>query len=123
MDDRAELQRFAEMLMLLVRDQSIKDCDALATRRMGGEDGKRWRDLLGDRRAREAVQELIPDIVDQVLFRLLNALDQGDMPLAWQREDSSYADLYDLGKSEMAGWLMARDAEGWRARHSLQRRS
>ena len=121
MDDRDELQRFAQMLMLLVRDQSIKDCDALAARRMGGEDGKRWRDLLADRRARAAVQELIPDIVDQVLFRLLNALDQGDMPVAWQRADGSYVDLYDLGKSEMAGWLVARDAEGWRARHSLQR--
>jgi hypothetical protein len=121
MDDRAELQRFAQMLMLLVRDQSIRDCDALAARRMGGEDGKRWRDLLADRRAREAAQELIPDIVDQVLFRLLNALDQGDMPVAWQRADGSYVDLYDLGKSEMAGWLVARDAEGWRARHSLQR--
>lgn len=121
MDDRAELQRFAEMLMLLVRDQSIKDCDALAARRMGGEDGKRWRDVLADGRARDAVRELIPDIVDQVLFRLLNALDQGDVPLAWQREDGSYVDLYELGKSEMAGWLLARDAEGWRARHSLQR--
>jgi hypothetical protein len=121
MDDRVELQRFAQLLMLLVRDQSIKSCDALAAGRMGGEHGKRWRDLLADSRTRAAVQELIPDIVDQVLFQLLHALDQGDTPLAWQRPDGSYVDLYDLGRSEMAGWLVARDAEGWRARHSSQR--
>jgi hypothetical protein len=121
MDDRAELQRFAEMLMLLVRDQAIGDCDALAARKMGGEDGKRWRNLLSHSGARDAVRELIPDIVDQVLFRLLNGLDQGDIPLAWQREDGSYVDLYDLGRSEMAGWLLSRDAAGWRPQHSRQR--
>jgi hypothetical protein len=109
------------LLIQLVRDRSIKNCDALAAGRIGGEDGRRWRDLLADRRARGAVQELIPDIVDQGLFVLLNALDQGDLPLAWQRSDGSYVDLYDLGKSEMAGWLMGGDAEGWRARYSSQR--
>lgn len=121
MDDTAELQRFAEMLMQLVRDQAIAECDALASGRMGGAIGDRWRRLIADRRTRTAVQELIPDIVDETLFRLLHALDNSDMPFRWRREDGSYVDLYDLGKSEMAGWLVGSDPDCWRARFSKQR--
>lgn len=121
MDDKAELHRFAEMLIRIVRDQSIDSCDALASRRMFGPTGKRWRDLLADRHAREAVSQLIPDIVDEVLFKLLHALDQGDIPLAWRREDGAYVDLYDLGRSEMAGWLVGAGPDCWRARYSSKR--
>jgi hypothetical protein len=121
MDDKAELHRFAEMLVRSVRDQSIDSCDALAFRRMFGPTGDRWRDLLAEPKAREAISQLIPDIVDEVLFKLLHALDQGDMPLAWRRESGTYVDLYDLGLSEMAGWLVGSDPECWRARYSSKR--
>jgi hypothetical protein len=119
MDDAAELQRFAELLMRLVRDQAIAECDALADGRMVSPSGERWNAQLSDERAREAVRALIPEIVDEVLFEFLNALDQGDMELFWRRDDGSQVDLYDLGKSEMAGWFLAHD--GWRARYSAHR--
>lgn len=121
MDDKAELHRFAEMLMRLVRDPSIDECDALASRRMFGPTGERWRNVLADRHAHEAMTQLIPDVVDQVLFKLLHALDQGDMPLAWMREDGTCVDLYDLGRSEMAGSLVGSDPDCWRARYSSRR--
>lgn len=121
MDDRAELHRFAEMLIRLVRDPSIDSCDALASRRMFGPTGERWRDLLADRHAREAMEQLIPDVVDEVLFKFLHALDHGDIPLAWRREDGSCVDLYDLGRSEMAGWLVGSDPDCWRGRYSSKR--
>jgi hypothetical protein len=120
MDDRAELHRFAELLMRVVRDQSIRDLDALAARWMGPPD-KRWRGLLSGQNTRATVQELIPDMVDQVLFRLLHALDHRDLPLGWQREDGSYVNLSDLGKSEMVGWLVTTEPDSWRARYSSQR--
>jgi hypothetical protein len=60
MDDKAELHRFAEMLVRSVRDQSIDSCDALASRRMFGPTGDRWRDLLAEPEAREAISQLIP---------------------------------------------------------------
>jgi hypothetical protein len=119
MNEEAELQRFAELLMRLVRDKSIAACDTRAAGRIGGPTGQRWKAQITDERTREAVRALIPEIVDAVLFRLLNALDQGDLPLAWQAEDGSFADLYTLGTSEMAGWFMAGD--GWRAQYSSQR--
>jgi len=120
MEDEAELRSFAELLMRLVRDQAIDTCDALAAGRMGGYTGRRWHKLLGDdERGREAVHAVIPEIVDEVLFALLNALDQGDLPLAWRGEDGSYEDLSELGGSEMAGDFLGED--GWRDHYSSQR--
>jgi len=72
----------AEILIRQVRDQPIRICDLLAAGRMRAPDGERWRSVLTTVEARSAVTELLPDIVDQVLAHLLNALDQGDLPLA-----------------------------------------
>jgi hypothetical protein len=114
-----DLDRFAELLIHQVRDQPIRICDLLAAGRMHGPDGERWRSVLAGTDARTAVTELIPDIVDQVLAHLLNALDQGDLPLAWRGADGECVDLYDLGRSEMAGWLFGEDS--WRERFSGER--
>jgi hypothetical protein len=114
-----ELNRLAELLMRLVRDEAIDVCDRLADGRMGGPDGRRWREVLESGTPRDAVRELIPDVVDQVLFQLLDALDGNDIPLGWRRADGSWVSLYDLGRSEMGGWLMGTDS--WRERYSTQR--
>lgn len=118
-DDPAELDRFGRQLMTLVRDEALADLDALAARRMGGPEGTRWRELLADAPAQEAVRELLPDIVDLVLARLLHTLDTGALPLALRRADGSYADLSELGRGELAGGLY--DEEGWRVRFSRTR--
>jgi hypothetical protein len=118
MNDREELQRFAEGLMRLVRDEAIRNSDALAAGKIGAAIGEHWKSVLADSGSRAAMRALIPDVVDEVLFQLLHALDSGDLPLAWQRQDGSYADLYDLGRSEMAGWLMGTD--GWRETYSQE---
>lgn len=117
--DRKELRRFAERLILIVRDQSIVECDRLASGVMIGKDGDRWNSLLETDAARKAIQELTPDIVDQVLFELLNAIDTGDLPLGWRRTDGSLVGLDELGMGEMAGWLMG--SPGWRHEYSRQR--
>jgi hypothetical protein len=119
MTDEPEPQRFAELLMRLVRDKSIAACDARTTKRMGGPIGEFWQEHLPDEGAREAVRALIPEIVDATLFRLLTAIDQGDLPLALLGEDGSCTDLDEIGGGEMAGWFMAGD--GWRAQYSSQR--
>jgi hypothetical protein len=119
MDDDIELRQFAELLMRLVRDKSIASCDALAAGRIGGASGRRWRELLSDDQTRDVVRTLIPEIIDEVLFYFVNALDADDLPLAWRRDDGSYVDLYELGGSELGGDLMVSD--GWRAKYSSQR--
>jgi hypothetical protein len=118
MDSQNELNDFAELLMRLVRDRAISTCEAFAAGRIGGPDGQRWNTVLAGGDARAAVTELIGDIVDQTLFYLLNAIDNGDLPLAWQRPDGTCAELYDLGRSELAGWFIG--SPGWRSQYSTR---
>jgi hypothetical protein len=113
------LSHFAEILIHQVRDQPIRICDHLVAGRIRGPEGERWRSIVTTPEARSAVTELLPDIVYQVLAHLLNALDQGDLPLAWRGEDGTCVDLYDLGRGEMAGWLFGEDS--WRERFSGER--
>jgi hypothetical protein len=65
------------------------------------------------------VEELIPEVVDQVLFELLDAGDNDELALAWRRSDGSWASLEELGSGDLARWFMG--SGGWRARFSSQR--
>jgi hypothetical protein len=118
-DSEDDLRRFAEALIEKVRDRAIIACDHLASGEMVGPDGIRWRTVVPDDEMRRAVHELIPDIVDQVLFELLNATDNDELPLGWRRQDGSLIGLEELGSAEMAGWLMG--SPGWRHQYSQQR--
>lgn len=65
------------------------------------------------------MQELLPDVVDQVLFHLLDAIDNDRLPLAWL-DGTSSRPLEELGQGEMGGLLMMGDG-GWIERYSSQR--
>ena len=110
--------RFAAALISRVRDDSIIICDTLAEGTMRGPQGARWRQRLQTPESRDLLRELIPDIVDTVLGELLLAVDQGQLPLAWQREDGSFAPLEQFGGGEMMGWYASGE---WIARFSSQR--
>jgi hypothetical protein len=119
MSQQPELDRFAAALMRRVRDRAIHECDRLASGEMVGPSADYWREVM-QRDARRAVEALIPSIVDQVLFELLGALDNDELPLAWRGEDDSLIPLEELGLGEMAGWLMGSD-DSWRVRFSVER--
>ena len=120
MSNDEDLSRFAQLLIRLVRDRTIAACDRLADGEIRGPLGDRWRGIVEDAATRAAVKALIPDIVDQTLTELLNALDNGHLPLAWRHEDSTCVAMEDLGHGEMEGWLMM-GREGWRNQFSEQR--
>lgn len=115
----AEVERFAEALMRRVRDRAIAECDRLAADEGAGPSAERWRAIAADDDARRAVQELIPDVVDQVLFELLSAGDNDELGFGWRRSDGSFVSLEELGSGELAGGLMG--SGGWRAQFSSQR--
>ncbi len=119
MAEPSELDRFATVLMRRVRDRAIHECDRLASGTLVGPSAEYWRRLLQSD-AHRAVEELIPNIVDQVLFELLSAVDNDELVLAWRREDGSFVSLEELGLGEMAGWLMGSE-DSWRARLSAER--
>lgn len=118
MDENGELERFAKRLMERVRDQAIHDCDRLARGEIVGPSGVRWREVMADGSPQEALLELIPEIVDSTLFKLLDAIDNGDLPLAWRGTDGSPLWLEELGRWEMAGWLAGGD---WPKNYSAER--
>lgn len=112
-----EIDEFARQLMQVVRDRAVVACDALIAGAIAGPQGDNWRQ---PRSASEALQALVPDVVDQVLFEFLAAVDSGELPVSWRDPSGVAEDLEDLGSSEMAGWLMM-GAGGWRDRYSAQR--
>lgn len=118
-DRQAELQRFAEVLIRRVRDRAIAECDRLVSGGMAGPDGERWRNLIVSQEAAQAVREVIPEVVDETLFCLLDAIDSGRLPLGWRVSGDSFVGLDDLGLGDMAGCLMG--SPGWRHEFSSQR--
>jgi len=118
--DDNELERFASALMQMVRDPAIEESDRLASGRSPGPTGERWKTVLRDEGARRAITELLPDVVDQVLFELLRAADYDELELGWKGADGRFVRLSEVGEGEMSGWLMA--TGGWRAQYSSQRR-
>jgi hypothetical protein len=120
MSDDEELRLFAERLMHLIRDPSIVAGDHLIGGQVRGALGKRWQKLVADEGTRAAMSALLPDIVDQVLFQFLNAVDNDQLPLALRRTDGSFVALAELGQGEMAGRLMMGKG-GWIDRFAAER--
>ncbi len=116
----SELDDFAERLVRVVRDRTILACDELARGNVGGPLGSRWKSATEVEACKVAILELIPDVVDQTLFHLLDAVDNAQLPLGWRRQDGSVDDLQAVGEGELGGWLMMGDG-GWLDRFSTQR--
>ena len=111
---------FAKKLMLVVRDEAVADCDRLAGGLTKGSMGARWTQAINKLSAKDAVDLVVPDVVDLVLFRLMDAIDNDHLPLAWQRQDGRCVSLAAAGRGEMAGWVTAGKG-GWIERFSKQR--
>jgi hypothetical protein len=107
-----DLQQFAQALIRQVRDRAIDACDHLASGTSSSRRAVQWQSVLQTSDSRAALTALIPDIVDQVLFELLDRADNDLLPLAWRRNSGDYVPLSDLGHGEMAGWLMMGEG-GW----------
>src|SRR4051794_29003679 len=99
-DRTTELDRFAAARMKLVRDRSIDVVDRQASGGTVGRAEQRWQAVL-EPGGRGAVRKLAPDIVDQVLFALLDAADN-QLPLGWRCADRTWIALDELGWGETA---------------------
>lgn len=102
-------ERFARLLMSEVRDMAIASCDSQLAPGGLSPVARRWAEAARSG-GPDAIRTAIPDIVDDVLFHLLNAIDLGELPLALRAPDGSSESLDESG--ELAGLFMM--TGGWR---------
>ena len=113
-----EIDEFAKLLVLYVRDEAIQACDSNYEAKSNNPISKRWRDMK-ESNADAIVAELIPDCIDIALFYLMKAIDNGDIRLTFTSAEGKAVDLEDEGKGELAGWYLG--DENFRARFSKER--
>jgi len=62
---------------------------------------------------------MIPDSIDEAVFQLLHAIDEGLLRLKYVSDSGREVDLRIEGGGELAGWYMM--SGGWRAMFSNER--
>lgn len=75
--------------------------------------------MLASGTPEDTARTVIPDCIDEVIFYLLQAIDQGVLRLSYTDEAGEVVDLSEAGLGELSSWYMG--SQGWRARHSEQR--
>jgi hypothetical protein len=112
------LEEFARKLVQAVRDRALRSCDLNLRPEAAAVPAKRWREA-GVTGGSGAANVIVPDAIDEALFFLLNAIDQGILRLRYVAEDGSEVDLSEDGLGELAGWYVGPD--GWRRQYSSER--
>jgi len=112
----AEIEEFAKILVRQVRDAAVRSCDRQLQPAARSPVATRWRD--------EGVQGpsgnvVIPDCVDETVFHLLQAVDQGLLRITFVASNGKTVDLAQEGLGELSGWYMG--SGGWRAMYSEER--
>jgi hypothetical protein len=113
-----EIEEFARVLVQQVRDAAVRSCDRQLRPMAGSPVARRWRESAGGGQGPSA-DIVIPDCVDETIFYLLQAIDQGLLHLKFVSGSGKEIDLTQEGLGELSGWYMC--SGGWRAMHSEER--
>lgn len=113
------LKEFATLLIKHVRDAAIKSCDRQLKPETTSPIAARWASAAKAGEDNHLAHTVIPDCVDETVFYLLQAIDQGNLPLTFRASNGEQIDLHTEGLSELSGWYMG--AGGWRAIYSKER--
>ena len=114
-----DLAEFARLLIQHVRDTTIQSNDGELRPTATSPVAKRWQKTAQNSEPHIMAKTIIPDIVDDTIFSLLNAIDQGLIHLSFTTSAGKQIDLTKEGLGEMAGWFMG--SQGWRSMYSKQR--
>lgn len=112
---KPEIEEFARTLVQQVRDEAIRGCDLMLEPRASFAAARRWKGLDADAELRV----VIPDAVDEAVFAILRAIDQGMLRLKYVASSGREIDLTEEGLGELGGWYMS--TGGWRAMFSAER--
>jgi hypothetical protein len=116
---KPEIEEFAKMLVQCVRDASVQSSDVSLRPTANGPVANRWRLASNETNPMEFARVVISDVVDNTVFYLLHAIDEGGLRLSYTASNGKTVDLTEQGKSELAGWYAGSD--GWRDRYSKER--
>ena len=111
-----EIEEIGRLLVQLVRDEAIQSCDRNLRPAAKGFVADRWRSLGPENSVDTVARTLIPDIVDDTLWQLMRALDEGTFPLSFTASNGKTVDLTKNG--ELMGWYAGQD---WLAEYSRER--
>ena len=114
--DNQEIEEFGKQVVAFVRDLAIDNSDSCLEQ--NGRTAQRWKaakSLSPDQFARI----IIPDIVDETLYWLMRAIDEGLLTLSYTASSGKTVNLTEEGLSELAGWYLGRD--GWIGTYSKER--
>ncbi|WP_445369946.1 hypothetical protein ACH5Y9_25515 (plasmid) [Methylomonas sp. BW4-1] len=114
-----EIQEFAKVLIEQVRDSAVRSCDDQMLPNMNTPIAKRWRAMLNNGDIEGLQKMMISDCVDETLFYLLQALDQGVFNISFNASNGKRIDLSEEGLGELSGWYMG--SGGWRSQYSQVR--
>jgi hypothetical protein len=106
-----EIEEFARQLAS-VRDEAVRSCDSHFKAEVTSPIAKRWKDS-----AKAGGQAVVPDVVDETLFYLLDAIDHGRIRLKFVSKGGREVDLTEEGGGELAGWFLAE----WRSEYAKER--
>jgi hypothetical protein len=114
-----EIEEFAKILVQRVRDSAIQSCDRQLQPGARSPVAKRWREAASDGEPGIIANVIVPDCVDETVFYLLQAIDQGLLQLSFSASNGKTVDLAAEGLGELSGWYMA--SGGWRAMYTTER--
>jgi hypothetical protein len=113
------IEEFAKTLVRQIRDEAIRSSDRSLRRQAADPVANRWRDVFRDGNLEKAADALIPDVVDDTIFYLLRAIDQGLLQLTFTASNGESTSLSRDGMGELGGWYMG--SPGWREMYSEER--
>jgi hypothetical protein len=114
-----EIQEFAKLLVQSVRDAAVKESDLALRPDTTFPVAKRWRALARAATPEAFAKVIIADVVDETIFCLLRAIDDGSLKLKFTASNGKAVDLESEGLSELAGWFMG--SGGWREQFAKER--
>lgn len=114
-----EIEEFAKMLVMHVRDNAIRSCDLCIRVDSANPIAERWRSQFQDAVSRKNLEAVISDCIDLTVSSLLSAIDQGLLPLSFRASSGRMIDLENEGFGELSGWFMG--SGGWRSLYSKER--
>ena len=113
----AEIMEFAKIVVKAIRDEAIRNCDAILHPDAGHAVARRWKQLEGKGHLYEIADVLIPDIVDHTVGNLLRAVDDGLLKLSFRASNGKIIDLPEEVIGELTSWYMG----SWRGEYSGER--